>query len=70
MGEDKLTHAQRLRLESLAQAMNTAMLVRIAPSDGPPGTVTLRDKPVTMADLFKRAEEIEEWLLAAKELAP
>lgn len=47
--------------------MNSNMVVRIPPSDGPPGTITLRDKPLTMSDLFKRAEEIEAWLWQATE---
>lgn len=65
MGEDKLTHAERIRLESFAQAINSSMAVRLVPPL-PAGVARITDdRPATLADVFKRAEEIEAWLRKA-----
>lgn len=60
-GEDKLTHRQRVRLESFAQALNSSMAVRLIPPN-PAGVASIAERATTMADVFKRAEEIEAWL--------
>ena len=51
MIEDKLTRAERIRLESLGQAQNMSPLVQ-------------RDRP-TEGDILRRAERIEAWLKEA-----
>lgn len=61
--DDQLTRAERVRLESFAQAVNSTMPVRLGGDrdvfkDGP---------PVSIDDLFARAEAIEAWLLKAPE---
>lgn len=67
-GEDKLTHAQRVRLEAFAQACNSNMIVYIEPDTQPglPAGVVRhpseRPPERTMENLFARAEQIEAWL--------
>lgn len=51
MGEDKLTHAERVRLESLSQAFNM-------------GGHTGEKRP-TVQDVLDAAEKIEGWLKTA-----
>jgi len=72
-GEDKLTRAERVRLESFAQAINSAMAVRLS-GEGQPAVNQAAiagriggEPPITMDDLFRRAELIETWLKKARE---
>lgn len=58
--DDKLTHAQRVRLEAFGQAINVLYVLK-SPSSAPP------PPPPTMAEVFARAEEIEAWLLKAED---
>lgn len=69
MGEDKLTHRQRVRLEAFSQALNSTMAVRLVPPH-PAGVVAIAERPTTMADVFARAEEIEAWLWKVDEGRP
>lgn len=64
MIEDRLTHAERIRLESLSQALNTMHVAPLHPEDP---SVTRIGPPtrITMAEVFARAEEIEAWLRSA-----
>lgn len=48
---DQLTRAERVRLEALNQAINSAMTLRVA----------------SLPELLTRAEEIETWLRRARE---
>lgn len=50
MPEDKLTKYERLRLEAFAQACNSSFT---------------HDHKPTLDDIFKQAERIEQFLLAA-----
>ncbi len=70
MGEDHLTHRQRVRLESFAQAINSSMPV---PLQKPLPADVVRvgsHRPNTMEELFARAEEIEAWLWKVEEERP
>lgn len=67
MLEDKLTRAERIRLEAFAQALNSAHVVGLA-AQLPSNVVAIDAEPRrrTMADVFQRAEEIEAWLKRAE----
>lgn len=51
MGEDKLSHRQRIRLEALSQTQNFVH--------------NHFDSKPTTQEIFRKAEEIERWLIAA-----
>lgn len=55
MPEDKLSRAERIRLESFAQATNTVLMTRD------------RNTRPTLGELFTQAEQIEAWLKKANE---
>lgn len=69
MGDDKLTRAERIRLEAFAQAVNSAAAVRLAGPDRNPEPVfvSLGDQERRLfAALLDRAEAIEAWLYKAE----
>lgn len=55
MPDDKLTRAERVRLEAFAQAVNSSFTLRNKITGDTPSLV----------DLFTQAEKIEAWLKAA-----
>lgn len=57
MPEDKLTHAERLRLEALSQSIHLTMALNRAPPQ--------LDSTQAEKFILERAERIEEWLTAA-----
>lgn len=62
MGEDKLSRAQRVRLEAFAQAVNSfGMIYGVAPSAGREAITAIRIRDA----LFSHAEDVERWLWEA-----
>ncbi len=57
MLEDRLTHAERIRLESLSQAIGSAHLI----------PVQANNLDEAFDKVVARAEKIEAWLRAARE---
>lgn len=57
---DQLTRRERLRLESLNMALRMPF-----GTDMPQGSSNERTADAMAASIFRRAEEVERWLLAA-----
>lgn len=65
MGEDKLTHRQRIRLEAFSQAIASTYVVSLLPPEQADVVRIAPASPPTMEALISRAEMIEAWLLRA-----
>ena len=57
MVEDKLTHAERVRLEAFCMSINATNIVGLDAAT----------KEEAMPAILKRAEELEKWLRSAQE---